>query len=62
MGFTDACNATRDAERTLNEADRLAGRVAKLLVGRLRKISPHICSELKKELKSFNAVSHEWKP
>ena len=61
MNFTDICNATDDAKNTMAMADRLAGRIANLLVGRLKKVSPTYCAQLKRELRDFNIATYEWK-
>jgi len=60
MDFHEACEAIKDAENTLQRADFLAKRLAVLMVGRLRKVSPWILCELKRELRSFNMHTLKW--
>jgi hypothetical protein len=52
-----------DAARAdLNRVDRLASSLARLLVGRLRKVeSSYVLKQLKTELRDFNAHTGSWK-
>jgi len=62
MDFNEAIEAIRDAEATMNRADTMASGVARLLVGRLRKVtSGHALQKLKRELQDFNSTTLEWK-
>jgi hypothetical protein len=57
--MTDAVN---EAERTINYADKVAGRFARLLVGRLRVVdNDWVLKQLKTELRSYNAHTGRWK-
>lgn len=60
--FDEMDAAVQDAERTLRVADELATRIARFLVGRLRKVnSQWILADLKRELKDFNMQTQKWK-
>lgn len=60
--FDEMDAAVQDAERTLRVADGLATRIARFLIGRLRKVnSPWILADLKRELKDFNMQIQKWK-
>jgi len=50
-----------EAERTMNYADRMASTIARLLVGRLRKVKDaRVLRHFKKELRGFNMTTGEW--
>lgn len=54
--------ATDEAKTILSRADFCASELAIVLRGRLRHVSStYTLSELKKELKDFNAHTGEWK-
>lgn len=61
MNFDDMNTAIHQAKSTLNLADSFAGKMADMLVGRLRRVSFWTLKALKKELQSFNARTGEWK-
>lgn len=62
MNFSDAANAVSDAERTLRSADDVAHALARLLVGRLRKVgNGTYLSKLKHELRDFDSRTGRWK-
>ncbi len=58
--------AINDAKVTLNQADKISARMARLLKGRLRMVSNEwdgntILVELKRELRAFDAHTKQWK-
>lgn len=59
----DQMNAAVDeAKATLQRADSVADKLARLLIGRLRKVSsPWVLRTLKKELANYNMRTSEWK-
>lgn len=60
--FDDMDNAVRDAEQTLRVADLLVNRIAKMMVGRLRKVDRYgVLSALKRELQDYNARTQTWR-
>ena len=62
MNFQDMYSAIRDAENVLQNADEHSTRIARLLVGRLRKVnSRDVLKSLKKELDQLDARSGQWK-
>lgn len=66
MNYQDFKEAVDDAEQTMNRADRMAKTSARLLIGRLRRVSDGWQGEdtliaLKKELSQYNATKREWK-
>jgi len=61
MTFDEMAGAVSQAEITLRIADNLSGRLARLLVGRLRKVgSGYVLSQLKDELRKFNNHTKSW--
>jgi len=55
-------DAVNEAEQTLHAADSVADKMARLLVGRLRKVrSAWVLKALKRELADFNMHTQEWK-
>lgn len=62
MTYTDMETALAEAERTLNICDSVATKLARLLVGRLRKVSSgHVLKQLKAELSNFDSRTCRWK-
>ena len=62
MQFEDMAHAVSDAEQTLSLADSFAEKMARMLMGRLRKIgSMYVLRSLKQELRDFNMTTGEWK-
>jgi len=62
MNWSEANTAFEDAKRTLNRADDVATNLARILVGRLRKVySDSALADLKRELKDFNIHTSTWK-
>lgn len=62
--YDDMHAAVRLAEHTLKAADKEATAMAKLLIGRLRKVEDwnhSTLKSLKKELDQFNARTGQWK-
>ncbi len=54
--------ALNEAKDTLYRADLVTGRMARMLVGRLRKVGGHgTLKALKNELKDYNAHTGQWK-
>ena len=51
----------RVAKRTLDNAEEASDSMARILKGRLRKVSPSALADLKKELSQFNAKTQTWK-
>jgi hypothetical protein len=64
MNFPEMTEAVADAERTLRIADSHVTALAKLLVGRLRKVSTgdwsHTLRYLKRELRDFDSRTEKW--
>lgn len=50
-----------EARTVMRAADVMAGDMAFLLRGRLRKVPANTLAALKKELREFNAATREWK-
>ena len=61
MNFDDMKKAVNDAEATLRFADIATKDMVGMVKGRLRMAYGYDLAELKKELREFNAVTHEWK-
>ena len=62
MNYNEMQMAIEDAERTLYQADRAAGVIAHLMIGRLRKVgSQWVLVALKKELKNYNMQTGQWR-
>ena len=49
------------AKSTIRNADDVASDIASILPGRLRHVSLHTLTKLKKELRDFNAHTGTWK-
>lgn len=63
MNFDDILTGVEDAEQTSRLFDRMLNRLAKLLVGRLRRIEGYgVLKALKRELQDYNAATETWKP
>jgi len=61
MNITEMKAALDEAERTMRAADIAADQAARLLKGRLRRVSPYILKHLKKEMRDFNISTGRWK-
>lgn len=63
LSYQEAFQAAEDAERTLNNANILLRKTARMLAGRLRSsgVSHVVLCELKKELSKYNSRTGEWK-
>ena len=60
--FEDMRQAVSEAEQTMRAADSVAESMARMLVGRLRKVnSSYVLSQLKRELQDFNMHTSTWK-
>lgn len=53
--------AVNEASDTLRAADSVAAQMASLLRGRLRKVSPFVLADLKRELRDYDIHRKEWK-
>lgn len=62
MTLTDMERAVNDANATLSRADTLADQLARLLIGRLKRVSSgYVLRSLKKELADYNMHTGAWK-
>ena len=62
MDLIEMKGAVADARWTLRQADSLAGELAELCVGRLRKgVTSYTLTKLKRELSHFNTRTRCWK-
>lgn len=61
MTYNEMKQGIQEASQTMRIADLFSNDFARMLTGRLRKVSPGILMELKKELSNFNAKTGEWK-
>lgn len=62
MNYDEMISGVESAEQTTRLFDSMINRFAKLLVGRLRKVTAYgVLKALKKELQEFNAATDEWK-
>lgn len=63
MDFDEMTKAVNQASQTINMADNMVGRMAALIVGRLRKssVSGSVLKSLKKELQDYNMHTGMWK-
>lgn len=59
--MTDLSQALRHAADTMEEADRQSNWLARLLVGRLRKVGSYYLKQLKAELRDFDSRTGRWK-
>jgi hypothetical protein len=63
MTYDEMSAALKEAERTMNVADTVATWIARLLVGRLRKVSSEsTLVALKRELRDFDSRTGRWAP
>lgn len=54
--------AVEDAKRTMDAADEIATKLARLLIGRMRRVdSGYALRALKKELADYNMKTGAWK-
>lgn len=53
--------AFADAKATVQRADLIAGQLAEILTGRLRRVPGGTLAELKRELADFNLKTYRWK-
>jgi len=61
MNIHEMQQAVRDAKNTLSSADSQAEDMARILIGRLKKVgNSHILSTLKKELRTWNIHTGQW--
>lgn len=60
MTFDDMKAAVDQAEHTMRLVDAMADKMARLLVGRLRHVSPSTLRSLKRELRDFNIHLGRW--
>jgi hypothetical protein len=64
--FEEMVAAVNEAKETLRLADSISDRMAKMLVGRLRRVSlswggDSALADLKRELRDFNMQTLKWK-
>lgn len=60
--FDEMMKAVDEAEATLRIADRMANRMAKMLIGRLREVVYYdVLKNLKRELRDYNMHTCQWK-
>jgi hypothetical protein len=59
--FSEFKDAVRQAELDLACADSLSTDMARMIAGRLRKVSPYWLRRLKYELRDFNIQTCKWK-
>lgn len=53
--------SVEEAESVMRHADRLADKMARFIVNRLRFVNSSTLRAIKKELQKFNSVTGEWK-
>jgi hypothetical protein len=54
--------AVNEAKTTLEHTDNVAGKLASLLVGRMRKVDNEwVLGQLKRELQNFDARAKKWR-
>lgn len=63
MNFDEMNAAVNQARSTISLADEFVGRMARLILGRLRRanVAPHVLNELKRELQSWDMHRKCWK-
>lgn len=62
MNVNEMETALDEAQRTLSGADRVAGSMARMLVGRLRRVNyGWVLSDLKRELRDYNTHTGTWR-
>lgn len=60
--FDEMNQAMQEAELRMRAADEVAGKVARMLVGRLKRVdSAYTLGRLKRELRDFNIHTGSWK-
>jgi hypothetical protein len=59
--YDEIRNALVVAKLANDASDEYASRMAQLIEGRLRKVSPHILKRLKRELRDHNIHTGQWK-
>lgn len=50
-----------EAKTTMSAADAVADKMAEIIQGRLRKVSPYYLKRLKRELSQFNSNTGKWR-
>lgn len=61
MNIDEMHIALQGAEQDLKRADAVAEKLARLLIGRMKKVgSSYILGELKKELRGYNIHTGRW--
>lgn len=61
MNWQEMNEAYLEAMRTMEKADNYADSMARMLTGRLRKVSTYNLDRLKKELRDYNIHTGAWK-
>lgn len=61
MNYNDMFKSVEEAESVMRHADRLADKMARFIVNRLRFVNSSTLRAIKKELQKFNSVTGEWK-
>ena len=61
MNIDEMNQAIRDAQNKLEIAEIASTKMAGILRGRLRNVSPYILKSLKRELRDFNIATGKWK-
>lgn len=63
MNLSEMQSAIREAEETLQNADKIRRQVANLIRGHLRSsgVTTYVLAELKAELRDFNMHTGKWK-
>jgi hypothetical protein len=61
MNFDEMAEAVEEAEHTMRLLDKMANKLAKMLIGRLRHVNSHVLVDIKAELQGFNAHTKRWK-
>lgn len=61
MNYSEMRIALDTAKQTLKNADYCANDLAKMLIGRLRKVNCNQLDQLKRELKDYNMKTGHWK-
>ena len=60
--FDQMDQAVREAEVVLSAGDKMADKIARFLIGRLRRVtSGYVLRHLKTELRDYNMHTGEWK-
>jgi hypothetical protein len=61
MKYSEMIEGIEDAQKTINAADLIVNKLASIVIRGLRKVSCTNLARLKRELKSFNMNTGEWK-